>query len=320
MDVNGKFVFIDGEMADGSLISNATSIKSELAIHRNKGLRRASFPELEWSESVEIMRNAYLDLSTSLPTALGVFRGLARLDLPMLKKTNTSTVSPFRSLENWAHSINGSLTIPDIHGDLAIKNNTALQNFTTNVLRSVHSIEMVGSFTNVEFFSLEEVTGDFYLEGTASMDCTWFNDKFPDKVVKGKYNCIGNTTYPATPRRPGTPTTLPELEPSGIPGDGTSPGGEVGGLALIGLGAWVFVFMRRRKPADPPSAEEVGKPELGGEEKNPEAGDTVAENQAPTELRTDQERKVGELPVGDESDLEKTDRVGSRKKGPVELP
>jgi LPXTG-motif cell wall-anchored protein len=76
-------------------------------------------------------------------------------------------------------------------GDLSITGNDKLTNVTANALKTAGSITIKGSLTNVEFFGLKEVTGDFKVEGDDSMDCYWFDENVKS-IVQGKYTCVGD--------------------------------------------------------------------------------------------------------------------------------
>ncbi|KAK0721039.1 hypothetical protein B0H67DRAFT_644211 [Lasiosphaeris hirsuta] len=65
---------------------------------------------------------------------------------------------------------------------------------------------------------LEEITGDFLLTGAPSMDCSWFDENFFQKVVKGAYLCTGNHTKPDVPRKPSTSTDPGDLDDKSCPG------------------------------------------------------------------------------------------------------
>lgn len=242
-----------------------------------------------------------------LPSFDGTFSDLSFISLPRLETTSTSGLIfsnnaiaglPLPRLG----SVNGSLTITNntalfdiglprlqnVSSDLILHDNPRLLNFTANVLKTASSISLVGSFTNVEFFSLEKVSGNFEVIGHPSMDCSWFDANLRDKVVKGRYTCVGNHTY--TPRRPSTSTELPPDDQTNVAEPGSQDGGglgtgaiagigvgaAVGGLVLIGLCVWAFLRYRRnkedgvrgillwgRKKVDPPGP--AGKPELDGE-------------------------------------------------------
>lgn len=238
----------------------------------------------------------------------GWFTELSLINLPRLEMTNDELIFanntilalqlPRLGSVNSSLIINNNTALFDIglprlqtvHSDLILHDNPRLFNFTANVLKTASSISLVGSFTNVEFFSLEQVSGNFEVIGEPSMDCSWFDAHLRDKVVKGSYTCVGNHTY--TPRRPSTSTELPpddqstEVEPGseerGGLGTGAiagiGAGAAVGGLVLIALGVWAFLRWKRnkgdgvrgilpwgRKKVDPPGP--AGKPELDGEGK-----------------------------------------------------
>lgn len=140
----------------------------------------------------------------------------AELHLPRLEKANTTVKIP-------KNPVLSDFTVPRLSlvGDLVVEDNPRLLNFTANVLKKAESIELEGNFTNVVFFSLEEVTGDFSVIGAPSMDCSWFDENFFQKVVKGGYQCEGNHTKPDVPRTPSTPTTVDDS----LTGDGEGAGG-----------------------------------------------------------------------------------------------
>jgi hypothetical protein len=83
--------------------------------------------------------------------------------------------------------------------DLEVHSNSRLLNFTANLLETAGRINMTGNFTNVEFFNLQRVSGDFYLVGDASMDCSWFDEHFINNVVHGTYRCVGNLSGSSWP-------------------------------------------------------------------------------------------------------------------------
>lgn len=267
----------------------------------------------------------------------GTFTDLSLISLPRLEKTNSASNDlvfanntilalqlPRLGSVNNSLIINNNTALFDIglprlqtvHSDLILHDNPRLFNFTANILKTASSISLIGPFTNVEFFSLELVSGNFEVIGDPTMDCSWFDAHLRDKVVKGSYTCVGNHTY--TPRRPSTSTELPPDDLTGPGGPGSDEGGglntaaktgvgigaTVGALVLIGLGLWAFLRWRRkkgdgawgilpwgRKKVDPPGP--AGKPELDGEGKPwVEKDGKEVEKDVP----------VGELPVvgGDE--------------------
>ena len=254
----------------------------------------------------------------------GTFSGLSLVSLPRLEKTigipedliftnNTILALQLPRLG----SVNGSLIINNnkalfdiglpqlqtVSSDLILHDNPRLLNFTANVLKTASSISLIGSFTNVELFSLERVSGNFEVIGDPSMDCSWFDAHLRDKVVKGSYTCVGNHTY--TPRRPSTSTELPPDALAAPGGPGTEDGGglttaakagigagaAVGALALIGFGVWGFLRWRQKK-VGPPGP--TNKPELDG------AGKPLAEKDGAEVVKKDE--PVGKLPAVREED------------------
>lgn len=180
------------------------------------------------------------------------------------------------------NSVLGDLTLPRLSyvKDLEVRRNARLLNLTANMVRRADRVYLKGNFTNVELFSLEEVTGDFRVVGAPSMDCSWFDQNFFQKIVKGSYQCTGNHTAPALPRKPSTPTSLDELEDpdgggrggGGGPTNGTesagtadgglSPGAKagtgvgaaVGAIVLLGLRG-VYLWKKKKKQSVAPMPE-----------------------------------------------------------------
>lgn len=131
-------------------------------------------------------------------------------------------------------------------------------------------MKLVGPFTIVEMFRLEEVAGDFEIAGDPSMDCSWFDDHVRGMVVAGKYSGMGNHTPPAVARRPSTDGGDPfaieddeELSKGAKAGIGV--GGAVGGVLAVGFSVWALLeWRRKRAEAGPPTGAEIGKGEVDG--------------------------------------------------------
>jgi hypothetical protein len=185
-------------------------------------------------------------------------------------------------------SIHNNTVLNQIHlprlshvDDLRIYDNPLAVNFTANIMKTAGSINITGDFANIELFSLGEVTGHFYVGGNPTMDCSWFDDNFLNKVVKGSYLCSGNHTRPSTPRRPSTPTDVAELdkwlagggtgnsdkEEQGSSGDGGPSTGAKAGigagvgagvLVLGGVGVLLFLRGRRGKKEEADAAPDPG--------------------------------------------------------------
>jgi len=161
------------------------------------------------------------------------------------------------------------------------------------------------------------------------MDCSWFDENFFQKIVKGSYQCDGNHTKPAEPRRPSTsnlsnpspipsPSPSPTGEPSSSSSSGLSTGAKAGIGAGVAVGALLFIvaallYLRRRKSKVEVSTTQDTPvnpvPELHGEAPKPH------------ELPDEKDAKVAstlETPVELSSDLRPNELPVSSK--PVELP
>lgn len=304
-------------------------------------------PELSVSlPRLQILQGKYGALTRPIcvqfPQNVGHFEGVSKLSVPVLEKATSLNISsnPLDSLRLPALvSINRSLIITNnsalrilelrrlksIGSDLIINDVPQLFNVTANALTDLGSLHMSGDFTNVEFFSLGSVLGDFTITGAPSMDCSWFDDNV-QKIVKGRYICVGNHTRPATPRRPSTST----LESKTYGSNGLSTGAKTGiavgaavGFGLAGVGLWVFYRRRRRldTPAGP-TPREVGKPELDGKDGQHllkgELEATPASSQIAGELGTEQrnelpaERETRELPAQEPVGELPAEATGSR--------
>lgn len=144
--------------------------------------------------------------------------------------------------------------------------------------RRIDRVFLEGNFTNVEFFSLKEATGDFKVIGATSMDCSWFDQNFFQKIVKGSYQCVGNHTIPDVPRKPSASTDLENLNGSGggssgasgeTSGGGLSTGAKagvgvgaaLGAIALLALG--FFVWRKRRRSKEEPHGQAKSQDSIG---------------------------------------------------------
>ncbi|RMJ07750.1 hypothetical protein CDV36_012637 [Fusarium kuroshium] len=182
----------------------------------------------------------------------GVFQDLIDISLPKLKQVHgdwrffgklnfTSNLFselylPRLETVNCTLGIDDNIALNDLWlprldyvKDLEIHANPRLLNVTANLLKTADKINMTGPFTNVEFFSVETVTGDFFLVGDDTMDCSWFDEHFLNNIVKGSYKCVGNHTKPATERKPSTPTDEAQLEAWGSGKDGGNDSGDDSG-------------------------------------------------------------------------------------------
>ncbi|KAF4345151.1 sporulation-specific Sps2p [Fusarium beomiforme] len=214
---------------------------------------------------------------TSGGDAGGIFRDLVNVSMPELAEVHSDDVDWFKGKLNFTSNFFSELSLPSLKTanctlgidenialndlsiprlnyikDLQIHDNPRLFNFTANLLKKADNINMTGPFTNVEFFSLEVITGNFYLAGDKTMDCSWFDEHFLNDIVQGSYKCVGNHTKPATERKPSTPTDEAELDQkdsreggsASSGSEGKSGSGDKGGLSIgvkAGIGAGVGV-------------------------------------------------------------------------------
>ncbi|KAF4499674.1 sporulation-specific Sps2p [Fusarium agapanthi] len=235
---------------------------------------------------------------TSGGDAGGIFRDLVNASLPLLTEVHGDDVDWFKGKLNFTSNFFSELSLPSLRTanctlgidenialndfsvprlnyvkDLQIHDNPRLLNFTANLLKKADNINMTGPFTNVEFFGLEVITGDFYLAGDKTMDCSWFDEHFLNHIVQGSYKCVGNHTKPATERKPSTPTDEADLEDDGSKQGGSSSSGSgessssgsngglstgakagigagvgVAGLILLGLGAGFLIGKKGKRP------------------------------------------------------------------------
>ncbi|KAG5758503.1 hypothetical protein H9Q72_013354 [Fusarium xylarioides] len=235
---------------------------------------------------------------TSGGDAGGIFRDLVNASLPLLTEVHGDDVDWFKGKLNFTSNFFSELSLPSLRTanctlgidenialndfsvprlnyvkDLQIHDNPRLLNFTANLLKKADNINMTGPFTNVEFFGLDVITGDFYLAGDKTMDCSWFDEHFLNHIVQGSYKCVGNHTKPATERKPSTPTDEADLEDQGSKQGGSSSSGTSGGsspesngglstgakagigagvgvagLILLGLGAGFLIGKKTKRP------------------------------------------------------------------------
>lgn len=280
---------------------NLTRAEVQLGFEYNPELEEIELPKLEYARSLYFYQNgrqptlslprlvqlgnenttghtsSYYDLVKIEMDVLSHVSGhmefqdnmFADLVLPSLSNlTGTLTVT--------TNQVLGTLAFPRLQnlGDLVAKRNVLLKNVTFNSLKTVDSIDMTGNFTNVEFFGLEEVTGDFKVQGDPSMDCWYFDENFFQKIVKGSYSCVGNHTKPDGERGPSTESWGPtegssteetpadeEGNQSSTPSPDDSGGGlSTGAKAGIGVGvsvgaivllaALAFLWRRRKRSTE----------------------------------------------------------------------
>ncbi|KAI5456918.1 hypothetical protein BGZ63DRAFT_395101 [Mariannaea sp. PMI_226] len=192
------------------------TIKGNMNIYQNQALKFFTLPALTDADTITYSSNGdgatfYMPLLSTLGTSSNSSSTLSDAKTIMFSslKNITGAIS-FSSISSenlvipLVKSISDSITVEDNSdlttfalprvnsvGDVSITGNDKLVNVTANALKSARSITMKGSFTNVEFFGLKEVTGDFKVVGDDSMDCYWFDENVKS-IVKGSYSCVGN--------------------------------------------------------------------------------------------------------------------------------
>ncbi|KAF5969551.1 sporulation-specific Sps2p [Fusarium coicis] len=283
---------------------------------------------------------------TSGGDAGGIFRDLVNASLPLLTEVHGDDVDWFKGKLNFTSNFFSELSLPSLRTanctlgidenialndlsvprlnyvkDLQIHDNPRLLNFTANLLKKADNVNMTGPFTNVEFFGLEVITGDFYLAGDKTIDCSWFDEHFLNHIVQGSYKGVGNHTKPAIERKPSTPTDEADLEDEGSEQRGSSSSGSSGGsasgsngglstgakagigagvgvagLILLGLGAGFLIGKKtKRPPGAATHTTESGhqKAELDGDGK-PSSGVKQVHNVEASEM---QDTGKSELPT-----------------------
>ncbi|CEI63610.1 hypothetical protein FVEN_g6741 [Fusarium venenatum] len=251
--------------SDLNHISSSVIEAHEVFFEQNGRDTHLSFPnikQINGEATFQDLANASLpELNAAYHSNQGSFNftgnSFPELHLPRLETINCTFVIVNNNILN-------NIALPRLNEvkNLEIHNNPRLLNVTVNALRKANSINITGPLTNVELFSLELVTGGFYLAGDETMDCSWFDDRFPNQIVKSSYRCIGNHTKPAIERTPSTPMSDTEESPSGSSNSNDNGGGKGGlsmgakagigvsagvvGFLVLGFGAW---FLIRRREA-----------------------------------------------------------------------
>ncbi|EPS39057.1 hypothetical protein H072_7155 [Dactylellina haptotyla CBS 200.50] len=199
-------------------------------------------------------------------------RNVTNVEMPKLVNVNTSmafdilkiNTLDLPKLTNVGNGTNGSLVVSNsqilaqmnmpelvtVHGLLQITENQALANITNlGKLRSVFgNVLFSGPIWNVELPSLETVEGDFFLNSTAGLNCTVWNEwRLATNIVKGEYRCIGATGsrylpagYTIESERAAAKNRIPMIV-----------GASVGAAAaILSISIGVFLYRRPRKLPD----------------------------------------------------------------------
>lgn len=193
------------------------TVKGDVSFYQNSQLTTVLLPALESAQTISMTSNGkgssysfprLSSLGNSTTTSTSTFSDCSKIQFASLSEVQGSVTFQSTNLEDLTipllKSMNGTLTVqnnpslatfalPRVKSiaDLTLKSNDKLTNFTANALKSAGTISLKGSFTNVEFFGLEEVTGDFKVVGSDSMDCSWFEANIK-KIVKGSFTCVGD--------------------------------------------------------------------------------------------------------------------------------
>lgn len=312
--VEGSFALKDQSKLEDVSFPSLKTVKRDVTIQSNGALSIFELSALESAGTISFTSNGD-DAKISFPrlsslggsngTSTSTFSDVKEVYLSSLSKVNGALAFQSTSLDELTipllKTLNGSITVEDnpslttlalprtsSMGDIFIESNDELSNFTANALRTVGTVSISGSaLENVEFFGLEEVTGDFEVKGADGMDCSWF-DEHIKTITEGKYSCKGN--HDEKERNPSTGgiedtegnaddyiVTLSDDDedeqsedsdessdsddtPSEEKRGGLSTGaiaGMAAGIAVAALLIAVFafwLFRRRRRQATPPSS------------------------------------------------------------------
>ncbi|KAK2934034.1 hypothetical protein FoTM2_005279 [Fusarium oxysporum f. sp. vasinfectum] len=267
-------------------------VKGNMQFNQNGALQTIYLAALESAATMSITANGndatvllpwLSSIGNSTTTATSDFSGLGKIEFSSLRTVNGSLTFESNSFEDLTipllKEMNGAITVEDNPSlttfalprvtyvdELDISSNDKLTNITANALKSAGTIAIKGSFTNVEFFNLKKVTGDFKVSGDESMDCSWFDANIKS-IVEGKYTCVGD--HDKKERKPSTGgiedtegnpkdyMSSPDDNGGGSKG-GLSTGAKAGigiGVAIIVVllivGAVMFWLWRRRQTAAP---------------------------------------------------------------------
>ncbi|KAM0222947.1 hypothetical protein ACHAPQ_000954 [Fusarium lateritium] len=193
------------------------TVKGNLEVNQNGALAKLRLAALESAATMSITANGgpatvllpwLSSIGNSTTTATSNFGGIEKIEFSSLRKVKGSLTFETNAFEDLTipllKEMDGGITVEDNPSlttfalprvtyieELDISGNDELTNITANALKSAGTISIKGPFTNVEFFNLEKVNGDFKVVGDKSMDCSWF-DKNIKKIVVGKYTCVGD--------------------------------------------------------------------------------------------------------------------------------
>ncbi|KAF5011770.1 hypothetical protein FDECE_2137 [Fusarium decemcellulare] len=203
------------------------TVNGDVSFYKNGALTKIGLSALEFAGTISITSNGdgpkvllpwLSSLGNGNTTATSTFEDVSKIEFASLRKVKGSLTFQSTKLEDLTipliKDLEGTITVEDNPSlatfalprvtyveEMDISSNDELTNVTANALKSAGTISLKGSFTNVEFFNLEKVSGDFKVVGDDSMDCSWFDANIK-QIVDGKYTCVGD--HDEKERKPST--------------------------------------------------------------------------------------------------------------------
>ncbi|KAJ3464246.1 hypothetical protein MRS44_009032 [Fusarium solani] len=203
------------------------TVKGDITIYKNSAFTKIGLSALEFAGTISVTANGdkpvvmfprLSSLGNGNTTATSTFEDVSKIGFASLSKVKGSLTFQSTALEDLTipliKNLEGTITVEDNPSlttfalprvtyvqEMDISGNDELTNITANALKSAGTISIKGPFTNVEFFNLEKVEGDFKVSGDKSMDCSWFDANIK-KIVEGKYSCVGD--HEKKERKPST--------------------------------------------------------------------------------------------------------------------
>ncbi|KAJ4327642.1 hypothetical protein N0V84_001892 [Fusarium piperis] len=193
------------------------TVKGDVTIYKNSAFTKIELSALEFAGTISVTANGdkpvvmfprLSSLGNTNTTAASTFKDVSKIGFASLSKVKGSLTFQSTALEDLTiplvKNLEGAITVEDNPSlttfalprvtyveEMDISGNDELTNITANALKTAGTISIKGPFTNVEFFNLEKVEGDFKIQGDKSMDCSWFDENIK-KIVEGKYSCVGD--------------------------------------------------------------------------------------------------------------------------------
>lgn len=252
-----KLTIIDNTNLSEVSISGLWNSSARIDVGSNLTGFAVSFPNLRQVRNLTLYGCASVDLPALelVNETLAIVNNTAdELDLPQLRQVQEDFV-----LKN--NSELASMKVPAlsiIGGDVVFLDNAQLEAVNLPSLGSVNGDLLAnGSFTKLNFDSLNEVQGDVSIFSTGTLDCTSLDTYDHTNIFKARYICSATTDTGEVPEEPA----------SGILSSGAKTGIAVGvvfGVALLVSGAWL-IWRKTRRSVDSVAsrgAEEWRKSEL----------------------------------------------------------